>query len=80
MFIKYRHNRYQIVRTASVLFFQIIFAFLLVEILPLFDLPAMDLKNAWPLDYDMFFDWNVNSHFDSGTVGIFMFVWGLFSA
>ena len=77
MFIKYRHNRYQIVRTASVLFFQIIFAFLLVEILPLFDLPAMDLKNAWPLDYDMFFDWNVNSHFDSGTVGIFMFVWGV---
>jgi len=77
MFIKYRHNRYQIVRTASVLFFQIIFAFLLVEILPLFDLPAMDLKNAWPLDYDMFFDWNVNNHFDSGTVGIFMFVWGI---
>ena len=26
MFIKYRHNQYQIVRTASVLFFQIIFA------------------------------------------------------
>ena len=77
MFIKYRHNRYQIVRTASVLFFQIIFAFLLVEILPLFDLPAMDLKNAWPLDYDMFFDWNVTGHFDSGTVGIFMFVWGV---
>ena len=77
MFIKYRHNRYQIVRTASVLFFQIIFAFLLVEILPLFDLPAMDLKNAWPLDYDMFFDWNVKGHFDSGTVGIFMFVWGV---
>ena len=77
MFIKYRHNRYQIVRTASVLFFQIIFAFLLVEILPLFDLPAMDLKNAWPLDYDMFFDWNVKGHFDSGTVGVFMFVWGV---
>ena len=77
MFIKYRHNRYQIVRTASVLFLQIIFAFLLVEILPLFDLPAMDLKNAWPLDYDMFFDWNVKGHFDSGTVGIFMFVWGI---
>jgi len=77
MFIKYRHNRYQIVRTASVLFFQVIFAFLLVEILPLFDLPAMDLKNAWPLDYDMFFDWNVKGHFDSGTIGIFMFVWGI---
>ncbi|MBT6514911.1 MAG: 4Fe-4S binding protein [Crocinitomicaceae bacterium] len=77
MFVKYRNNRYQIIRTCSVLFFQIVFAFLLVEILPLFDLPAMDLKNAWPLDFDMFFDWNVKGHLDSGTVGIFMFVWGI---
>lgn len=77
MFIKYRHNSYQIVRTASVLFFQIIFAFLLVEILPLFDLPGVDLKNAWPLDYNFVTDWNVKKHLEAGHLGKFMFVWGI---
>ncbi len=76
MFIKYRHNNYQIVRTGSVLFFQIIFAFLLVEILPLFGLPGKDLKNAWPLDYYFLFDWNVQYILDSGHFGKFLFVWG----
>ena len=33
MYIKYRHNKYQILRTTSVLFFQIVFAFLIPEIL-----------------------------------------------
>lgn len=77
MFIKYRHNTYQIVRTASVLFFQIIFAFLLVEILPLFDLPGVDLKNAWPLDYNFVTDWNVKKHLEAGHLGKFMLVWGV---
>jgi ferredoxin-type protein NapH len=77
MFIKYRHNQYQIVRTASVLFFQIIFAFLLVEILPLFGLPGVDLKNAWPLDYNFLTDWNVKQYLDAGHLGKFMFFWGV---
>jgi polyferredoxin len=77
MFIKYRHNNYQILRTAVVLFFQIVFAFLLVEILPLFDLPATDLKNAWPLDYNFVTDWNVKRHLDAGHLGKFMFLWGI---
>ena len=77
MFIKYRNNQYQIVRTASVLFFQIIFAFLLVEILPLFGLPGVDLKNAWPLDYNFLTDWNVKQYLDAGHLGKFMFFWGI---
>lgn len=77
MFIKYRNNQYQIVRTASVLFFQIIFAFLLVEILPLFGLPGVDLKNAWPLDYNFVTDWNVKQYLDAGHLGKFMFFWGI---
>lgn len=77
MFIKYRHNRYQIVRTISVLFFQVIFAFLLVEILPIFDLPGKDLKSAWPLDYYFLFDWNVDQLWNSGHFGKFLFVWGI---
>jgi ferredoxin-type protein NapH len=77
MFIKYRHNKYQIFRTSSVLFFQIIFAFLLVEIMPLFDLPGRDLKNAWPLDHYFLYDWNVQSLWENGHFGKFMFVWGI---
>ncbi len=77
MIIKYRHNNYQIVRTLSVIFFQLIFAFLLVEILPLFNMPAVDLKNAWPLDYDFLFDWNVKQLFEYGNVGKFVFFWGI---
>ena len=76
MLIKYRHNKYQIVRTISVLFFQVIFSFLLVEILPMFGLVGVDLKNAMPLDYDFLFDWNVKSLLDNGRFGMFVFVWG----
>ena len=77
MLIKYRHNKYQIVRTITVVLFQIIFAFLLVEILPTFGLPGVDLKNAWPLDYDFLFDWNVQNLLSSGQFGKFAFVWGI---
>jgi len=77
MILKYRHNKYQIFRTTVVVFFQVVFAFLLVEILPLFNLPAVDLKNAWPLDYDFLFEWNVQSLLDHGHFGKFVFVWGI---
>lgn len=77
MIIKYRHNNYQIIRTIVVVFFQVVFAFLLVEILPLFDLPARDLKNAWPLDYEFLFEWRVTELMNSGHFGKFIFVWGV---
>lgn len=77
MYIKYRHNAYQVVRTTVVLFFQVAFAFLIPEMLVRFNMPYFDFKNAWPLDYDFFFDWNINSLIDSGNIGIFMLVWGI---
>lgn len=78
MFIKYRHNNYQLVRTAVVLFFQIIFAFLIPEILVRFEMPWYDFKNAWPLDYDFFFSFNIKDLTQKGGgIGIFMFVWGI---
>lgn len=76
MYIKYRHNKYQIVRTTSVLFFQIIFAFLLVEILPLFGLPGRDLKNAMPLDYTFLYKYNIEELLAAGQFGMFLIVWG----
>lgn len=77
MAIKYRHNRYQLVRTGSVVFFQISFAFLIPEILVRFNHPYMDFKNAWPLDYDFFFGWSIDQMLADGTLGLFMLVWGI---
>ena len=77
MFIKYRHNNYQLIRTSVVLFFQVAFAFLIPEILTAFNKPWFDFKNAWPLNYSFFFDWNINSLMNSGGLGLFMLVWGI---
>ena len=81
MYIKYRHNNYHLVRTSVVLFFQIIFAFLLPEILVRFNMPWYDFKNAWPLNYRFFFEYDMTKLIADGNIGIFMFVWGIvFSA
>ncbi|MGB0895882.1 MAG: 4Fe-4S binding protein [Flavobacteriaceae bacterium] len=77
MYIKYRHNNYQILRTTSVLFFQIVFAFLIPEIMVRFQMPWYDFKNIFPLDYDFFFKWNLNDLINSGGIGIFILVWGI---
>ena len=77
MYIKYRHVNYQLLRTTSVLFFQIVFAFLIPEIMTRLQLPATDFKNAFPLDFDFFFSWNLNKLIDSGGLGLFILVWGI---
>lgn len=77
MAIKYRHSRYHLIRTASVIFFQTAFAFAIPTILERFNRPSMDLKNAWPLNYTFFMDWNLNSLIESGMLGWFMLVWGI---
>ena len=77
MLIKYRHNRYQQVRTLSVMFFQTTFAFLITELLVRFNLPGQDLKNMWPLDYAYFFDYRIGEHLKAGTLGLWMFIWGI---
>lgn len=77
MFRKYKGNNYQLLRTASVMFFQLSFAFLIPEILVLLNLPWYDLKNIWPLDYDFFFEYSVASMLGSGSVGLFLFIWGI---
>ena len=76
MYIKYRHNKYQIMRTTSVLFFQIVFAFLIPEIMASLNMPGYDFKSAFPLDYDFFFEWNIKNLTESGAIGLFILVWG----
>ena len=76
MIIRYRHSKYHIVRTSSVMFFQLAFAFLIPEILLRLNRPSMDLKNIWPLNYNFFFDYNLEQLTASGVLGTFMLVWG----
>jgi ferredoxin-type protein NapH len=77
MMIHYRHNRYQLLRTLSVMFFQTAFAFLIPEILVRLNRPYFDFKNIWPLDYSFFFDFRINELMANGTLGLFMLGWGL---
>lgn len=77
MFRKYRGNPYQLLRTSSVMFFQLAFAFLLPEILILFNMPWHDFKNIWPLDYSFFYDYRLEGMMSSGALGMFMLIWGI---
>jgi ferredoxin-type protein NapH len=78
MYIKYRNNNYQLLRTTSVLFFQIVFAFLIPNILTKLQMPAVDFKNMWPLDYSFFFDYRINSLISEGVFGYWLLAWGIF--
>lgn len=77
MFRKYKGNNYQTLRTASVMFFQLSFAFLIPEILVLFNMPWHDFKNIWPLDYDFFYEYQLDGMLSSGALGMFMLIWGI---
>jgi polyferredoxin len=59
------------------MFFQTAFAFLIPEILVRLNKPWYDFKNIWPLDYDFFFNYNLDELTQSGGLGIFMLVWGI---
>lgn len=78
MYVKYRHNNYQMLRTTSVIFFQLAFAFMIPNILTKLQLPAVDFKNMWPLDYSFFFDYHLNDLLAAGKLGYFMLGWGIF--
>lgn len=79
---KYRHNRYQLIRTIVVILSQLFLAYLIPEILeglnterPYF---AKDIKNMWPLNYYFFEPWHLDSMRNGGTLGMFYLVAGIF--
>ncbi len=79
--LKYRHNRYEQIRTISVMFFQLAFAFLIPEFMYVMnsDLPYYDLKNIWPLNYYNFEQYRVDSFISAGTIGLAMLIFGIVS-
>ncbi len=80
--VKYKHNKYQQIRTLSVMFFQTAFAFLIPEFLEKMNTSgagyfAKDMKNMWPLNYYFFEDWHLNNMLNGGSLGMFMLVLGI---
>ena len=82
--LKYRHNRYQQLRTGSVMFFQLGFAFLIPEFMArlnsdTFQLPYYDLKNIWPLNYYNFEQYRVDDFINAGNIGLALLIFGVLS-
>ncbi len=93
MIIKYRHNKYQIIRTISVIGFQLGFAFLIPEIMMRLNDGAswawVDFKNMWPLDYDFFNNGGLINYakeeagqlvgptINGGKIGLSILIWGI---
>ena len=83
---KYRHNRYERIRTFSVMFFQTAFAFIIPELMARLNgssvlnggsLPYYDLKNMWPLNYYNFEGYRIKGFLSSGDIGFAMLIFGI---
>ena len=74
--VRYRHSRYHLLRTASVVFFQLVVAFILPQVLVRLGQPELYPNILWPLDYDLFFPWKVAELRAQGALGLAMLVWG----
>ncbi len=75
--LKYRHSRYQVVRTSSVMFVQLGLAFLIPCLLVFLNQPEYYFSYFWPLSYDALFPSKfegLRSH--PGGLGVFLFGWG----
>jgi polyferredoxin len=79
--LKYRHNRYEQIRTGSVMFFQLAFAFLIPEIMYRLNstIPYYDLKSIWPLNYYNFERYRINQFIDAGDIGLALLIFGIVS-
>ncbi|HYK75847.1 MAG TPA: 4Fe-4S dicluster domain-containing protein [Daejeonella sp.] len=73
---KYRHSRYHIIRTLSVMFFQLGFAFLIPAFLIKLNQPEFYFSYFWPLKYSYLFPSDIKNLANSGNLGIFMVFWG----
>lgn len=74
---KYKFSRYHIIRTISVMFFQLGFAFLLPAFLLKLNQPEFYFSYFWPLKYSYLFPNDLDYLIQSGNLGVFMVFWGL---
>jgi len=78
--MKYRHNRYQLLRTLSVCFFQLIFAYLIPAFLIKMNQPEFYFTYFWPLKKEMLFPNDLNYLYQIGELGKFMVWWAVIIA
>jgi polyferredoxin len=75
---KYRHNRYQVIRTCSVMFFQLIFSFLLPAWMQFMHQPDFYFTYFWPLKAEYLFPDKISYLTSSyGRLGFFLVFWGV---
>ena len=67
MMLRYRHNRYQLIRTTSVMFFQLGFAFLLPNLLKALNEPEFYLTYFWPLKPEVLLPWSIEGGWYTST-------------
>ncbi|NVO32841.1 4Fe-4S binding protein [Hymenobacter lapidiphilus] len=75
--LKYRHSPYHLIRTGSLMFFQLGFAFLLPGLLLAFQRPEFYFSYFWPLKQDYLFPDTVGYLLKDGgpALGVFMVFW-----
>jgi Pyruvate/2-oxoacid:ferredoxin oxidoreductase delta subunit len=74
---KYRHNRYHQIRTLSIMFFQLGFAYLIPYFLKGLNQPDFYFSYFWPLKYDYLFPGTVDYLLKHpGGLGPFFVFWG----
>jgi len=78
MILRYRHNRYQILRTASLMSTQLVVAFLLPSFLRLLNQPDFYFSYFWPLQPKYLYPGEISNLIQHpGGLGTFMVVWGI---
>ena len=79
MLVKYRHSRYQQLRTCSVMASQFILAFLLPSLLAAINEPEKYLNYFWPLSYGDMFPQNVDKLLTTpGAISKLLLLWTTF--
>ncbi len=78
MILRYRHNRYEMIRTGSLMFFQLVVAFLLPSLLRLLHQPDFYFSYFWPLQPKYLYPGEIRHLIEhQGGLGTFMVVWAV---
>ena len=76
MMLRYRHNKYQLIRTASVMFFQLGFGFLIPNVLKAMNQPEFYFTYFWPLKPEYLLPFSQGWTINGGSLGMAMILWG----
>lgn len=74
---RYRHNRYHLLRTASVVWWQLSFGFIVPSLLKHAGQRDHYFTYFWPLKPEYMLPFNLDGFWSGGTIGRAMFLWGV---